>query len=220
PRGPGAAAAGPGGGAGGAGHGGRDGAALPRLRAGGPAALRQPLPAAHRGGRVARGGRGDRLRGAEPRGGHPHGLPGLRGRGAPAGGALRLSRVRHGYRPLRAEAEGAVAAQQAEAVGVVHGGGPPGAGWSPPPPFPRAARPPPVPGGGRRGGVAAGGPARPRGGGAGAAADCRDRLRRAGWSLGEAAAGAAWVVDGPNGENILLAVAATQEEAWRRAGEQ
>src|SRR5262249_49587173 len=50
--------------------------------------------------------------------------------------------------------------------------------------------------------------------------ECRERLRRAGWSLGEAAAGAAWVVDGRNGENLILAVGASPAEAWRQACEQ
>jgi len=50
--------------------------------------------------------------------------------------------------------------------------------------------------------------------------ECRDCLHRADWSVGECAAGAAWVVDGRNGENLILAVAATQAGAWRRACEQ
>jgi hypothetical protein len=45
----------------------------------------------------------------------------------------------------------------------------------------------------------------------------RDRLRRAGWSLGEACCGAPWRVDGANGENRLLATGATQSAAWWRA---
>ena len=47
--------------------------------------------------------------------------------------------------------------------------------------------------------------------------ESRDRLRRAGWSLGEACFGAAWQVDGTSGENRLLATGATQAEAWWRA---
>ena len=40
--------------------------------------------------------------------------------------------------------------------------------------------------------------------------ECRDRLRRAGWSLGETCFGATWQVDGANGENRLLAAGMTQ----------
>ena len=47
--------------------------------------------------------------------------------------------------------------------------------------------------------------------------ESRDRLRRAGWSLGEARFGAFWQVDGTSGENRLLATGATQAEAWWRA---
>jgi hypothetical protein len=46
--------------------------------------------------------------------------------------------------------------------------------------------------------------------------ECRDRLRRAGWSLGEDRCGATWQVDGRNGENALLATGATQAQAWWR----
>ena len=35
--------------------------------------------------------------------------------------------------------------------------------------------------------------------------ECLDRLHRAGWSVGHAAFGATWQVDGTNGENVLLA---------------
>jgi hypothetical protein len=46
--------------------------------------------------------------------------------------------------------------------------------------------------------------------------ECRDRLRRAGWSLGETCIGALWQVDGSNGENRLLATGTTQSQAcWR-----
>jgi hypothetical protein len=47
--------------------------------------------------------------------------------------------------------------------------------------------------------------------------ESRDRLRRAGWSLGEARFGAAWQGDGSNGANRLLAVGTSQAEAWWRA---
>ena len=50
--------------------------------------------------------------------------------------------------------------------------------------------------------------------------ESRDRLRRAGWSVGEAAFGSAWSVTGTNGENRLHASAGTQAEAWWRACEQ
>jgi hypothetical protein len=43
--------------------------------------------------------------------------------------------------------------------------------------------------------------------------ESRDRLRGAGWSLGERCFGAAWQVDGSNGENALLATGATQAQA-------
>jgi hypothetical protein len=47
--------------------------------------------------------------------------------------------------------------------------------------------------------------------------DCLGRLQRAVWSVGHAAFGATWQVDGTNGENALLASAATLEEAYRLA---
>ena len=47
--------------------------------------------------------------------------------------------------------------------------------------------------------------------------DCLDRLKRAGWGVGHAAFGATWQVDGTNGETVLLASAATLEEAYRLA---
>jgi hypothetical protein len=50
--------------------------------------------------------------------------------------------------------------------------------------------------------------------------ECHDRLRRAGWSVGEAAFGSCWLVSGTNGENRIHATAATQAEAWWRACEQ
>jgi hypothetical protein len=50
-------------------------------------------------------------------------------------------------------------------------------------------------------------------------------LKRAGWSIGDAAfVGASderhWVVSGHNGENLICAVGATQDEVWRRAVKQ
>jgi hypothetical protein len=50
--------------------------------------------------------------------------------------------------------------------------------------------------------------------------DSRDRLHRAGWSVGEIATAAGWVVSGSNGENQLAARGSTQPEAWWRACEQ
>jgi hypothetical protein len=47
--------------------------------------------------------------------------------------------------------------------------------------------------------------------------ESRDRLCRAGWSVGEAAFGSAWLVTGTNGENRLHPSATTQVEAWWRA---
>jgi hypothetical protein len=53
---------------------------------------------------------------------------------------------------------------------------------------------------------------------------CYMALEAAGWSVGEVylltAGGQVWYVDGRNGENVLLAQAATQGEAWHRAVEQ
>ena len=49
--------------------------------------------------------------------------------------------------------------------------------------------------------------------------EARDRLHRAGWSLGETVWGAVWQIDGRNGENMLLVHASTQAEAWQRAVE-
>jgi hypothetical protein len=50
------------------------------------------------------------------------------------------------------------------------------------------------------------------------------RLRRSGWSVGEAAfAGGGrlvWQVDGQNGENLIRARGDTQAEAWHRACQQ
>jgi hypothetical protein len=47
----------------------------------------------------------------------------------------------------------------------------------------------------------------------------RDRLHRAGWSVGEFATATAWIVTGANGENVLEAWGATQRKAWWRACE-
>ena len=44
--------------------------------------------------------------------------------------------------------------------------------------------------------------------------EARDRLRRAGWSLGETVWASAWQIDGRNGENMLLVHGSTQAEAW------
>ena len=44
--------------------------------------------------------------------------------------------------------------------------------------------------------------------------ESRDRLHRAGWSVGEVGQGALWRVTGTNGENVISASAATQAEAW------
>jgi hypothetical protein len=50
--------------------------------------------------------------------------------------------------------------------------------------------------------------------------ESRDRLHRAGWSVGEIASAAGWLVAGTNGENLLDARGRTQSEAWWRACEQ
>jgi hypothetical protein len=51
--------------------------------------------------------------------------------------------------------------------------------------------------------------------------ECRDRLHRAGWSIGEAAIGPdhalVWVITGTNGENRIEARGRSQAEAWYRA---
>jgi hypothetical protein len=47
--------------------------------------------------------------------------------------------------------------------------------------------------------------------------ECRDRLHRAGWSIGEAGGANAWLVTGANGENMIFAEGETQAEAWYRA---
>jgi hypothetical protein len=50
--------------------------------------------------------------------------------------------------------------------------------------------------------------------------DSRDRLHRAGWSVGEIATATHWQVDARNGENLVLAVATSQAQAWWTACEQ
>jgi hypothetical protein len=50
--------------------------------------------------------------------------------------------------------------------------------------------------------------------------ECLDRLRRAGWSIGETGSATRWIVTGHNGENAIKAKGATQAEAWWRACEQ
>jgi hypothetical protein len=51
--------------------------------------------------------------------------------------------------------------------------------------------------------------------------ECRDRLHRAGWSIGETAIGPdhalVWLVTGTNGENRIHAEGRSQAEAWYRA---
>jgi hypothetical protein len=47
-----------------------------------------------------------------------------------------------------------------------------------------------------------------------------ERLKRAGWSVGEVATAAGWLVCGCNGENVIEARGSTQAEAWHRACEQ
>jgi hypothetical protein len=47
--------------------------------------------------------------------------------------------------------------------------------------------------------------------------ELRDRLHRAGWSVGETCLGRLQQVDGSNGENGLLAAGESQVEAWHRA---
>ena len=47
-----------------------------------------------------------------------------------------------------------------------------------------------------------------------------DRLRRAGWSVGEVGTASGWLVTGSNGENRVQAHGRTQREAWWRACEQ
>jgi hypothetical protein len=51
-------------------------------------------------------------------------------------------------------------------------------------------------------------------------AECRERLQRVGWSVGEIASATRWMVTGTNGEYLLHAEGSTQGEAWFRACEQ
>jgi hypothetical protein len=46
------------------------------------------------------------------------------------------------------------------------------------------------------------------------------RLHAAGWSVGDAAGSAGWLVIGMNGENLIYAVAESQSAAWQLAIEQ
>jgi hypothetical protein len=50
--------------------------------------------------------------------------------------------------------------------------------------------------------------------------ECLDRLRRAGWSIGETGTATRWMVSGTNGENAIFAEGLTQAEAWWHACEQ
>jgi hypothetical protein len=51
--------------------------------------------------------------------------------------------------------------------------------------------------------------------------ECRDRLHRAGWSIGETAISSdhalVWLITGTNGENRIEARGRSQNEAWYRA---
>jgi hypothetical protein len=49
--------------------------------------------------------------------------------------------------------------------------------------------------------------------------ESRDRLHRAGWSVGEIGSATRWLVTGSNGENQLHAEGSSQAEAWHRACE-
>jgi hypothetical protein len=52
-------------------------------------------------------------------------------------------------------------------------------------------------------------------------AEAFNRLKRAGWSIGDAGlateGGLVWVVAGRNGENVIRAEGASQAAAWREA---
>jgi hypothetical protein len=50
--------------------------------------------------------------------------------------------------------------------------------------------------------------------------ESRNRLHRAGWSVGEIATATRWLVSGANGENQIQAGGANQAEAWHTACEQ
>jgi hypothetical protein len=43
------------------------------------------------------------------------------------------------------------------------------------------------------------------------------RLHRAGWSIGQTAGAAVWIVSDANGENLIVAGGQSQAEAWYRA---
>ena len=47
--------------------------------------------------------------------------------------------------------------------------------------------------------------------------NCRDRLRRAGWSLGEFSHGTGWTVEVSRGLVRIQVTAPTQAQAWRLA---
>jgi hypothetical protein len=47
--------------------------------------------------------------------------------------------------------------------------------------------------------------------------ESRDRLHRAGWSIGDAGGRTSWIVSGTNGENVIRAEGRSQAEAWYRA---
>jgi hypothetical protein len=47
-----------------------------------------------------------------------------------------------------------------------------------------------------------------------------DRLRRAGWSVGDVGTATRRIVSGTNGENVLFAEGRGRAEAWHRAYEQ
>jgi hypothetical protein len=50
--------------------------------------------------------------------------------------------------------------------------------------------------------------------------ESRERLHRAGWSVGEVATARRWWVSGSNGENLRSVSGHSQAEAWWRAREQ
>jgi hypothetical protein len=55
--------------------------------------------------------------------------------------------------------------------------------------------------------------------------ECLDRLRRAGWTIGDTAfrlddGRLVWLVSGQNGENLIRAEGATSAETWLAAVEQ
>jgi hypothetical protein len=50
--------------------------------------------------------------------------------------------------------------------------------------------------------------------------ECHDRLRRAGWSVGETGSANRWQVSSSHGENVIFAEGLTQVEAWWKACQQ